>query len=95
LLLLNETCYAQCPRGYRANFWATECYLVEDLQVIYMPQMILTALVLVICIAGKYSSKNIFGQHRIFLSFYALTGLIDGLTIWMQILFTVLQGELW
>lgn len=90
LLLLNASCYAQCPEGYRPNFWRTRCVVDSELRVVYMPQMLLTGLLLVVCMAGKYSSKNVFGQHRIFLSFYALTGLVDALTMWTQLLFTLL-----
>jgi len=50
--------------------------------VVYIPQTLLTLFILVICIAGKWSSRNVSGQHRIFLSFYALTGLVDVLTMW-------------
>lgn len=95
LLLLNETCYAQCPLGYRNNFWNTRCVVDEDLKFMWFPQIILTVLALAVCVAGKYSSKNVFGQHRIFLSFYSLTGLIDALTMWTQLVFTLIQGEPW
>jgi len=61
LLLLNETCYAQCPTGYRASFDGTFCEVATDIPVIYFPLMILTALALVISIGGKWSSKNVFG----------------------------------
>ena len=95
LLLLDNNCYAQCPLGYRANFWRTQCYLDEPIKVVYMPWSMLAALILVVCIAGKWSSKNLFGQHRILLSFYSLAGVIDVLVIWTQVVFTILQGEAW
>jgi hypothetical protein len=52
---------------------------------------ILMILAGIICIGGKYSSKNVSGQHRRLLSFYAITGIADVLAIWMQLIFTVWQ----
>ena len=95
LLLLNQTCYAQCPVGYRSSWTGTYCEPSNDLPVVYFPLQILLGLVLLVSIGGKYSSKNVFGQHRIILSFYAISGLIDVIALWSQFIFTLAQGEAW
>ena len=95
LLLFNQTCVGACPAGYRENFEGTECEPAGELPVIYFPVMILMVLALVIAIGGQYSSKNVFRQHRVLLSFYAMAGLADILAMWAQLIFTYLQGELW
>ena len=46
-----------------------------------------------ISIGGKYSSKNLSGQHRRLLSFYAMLGVIDVLAMWLQIIFTFMYGK--
>jgi len=50
--------------------------------------MVMVALAAIISIGGTFSSKNVFGLHRRFLSFYALMGLIDVAAMWMQLLLT-------
>lgn len=92
LLLFNHTCVAQCPEGYRENFFRTACDLATEVPVIYFPFMILTALVFLIAWMGKKSSKNISGQHRVLLSFYSLAGLIDVVAIWALLILMLAQG---
>jgi hypothetical protein len=94
--LLNSTCLPQCPDGYRENFLRTRCDPATDVPVIYFPFLILTALVYLIAWMGKKSSKNISGQHRVLLSFYALAGFIDVLAMWALLILTLAQAlELW
>jgi len=95
LLLYNQTCVGACPQGFRENFEGTVCEPAGELPIIYFPCMILLFLALIIAIGGKFSSKNVYGQHRVLLSFYAMGGIADGLAIWAQLLFTLIQGELW
>jgi uncharacterized membrane protein len=52
---------------------------------------ILTVLTAFISIFGKCSSKNVSGQHRPLLSFYAMSGVFDVLAIWAQLITTLLQ----
>lgn len=48
-----------------------------------------------IALMGKWSSKNISGQHRVILSFYSLMGILDGLSLWAYLILVLLQGEYW
>jgi hypothetical protein len=62
--------------------------------VIWFPFLILTVLCGLIAFCGKYSSKNITRQHKIFLSFYCLVSVLDVLAMWSQfILFIPFGGN--
>jgi len=82
LLLHEKKCLGACPDGFRPSFDGKTCEQEGDIPVIYFPLLILTALALAISIGGEYSSKNVFGQHRKLLSFYAMVGVIDALALW-------------
>lgn len=65
------------------------------MDVIHIPLLIFAALIFVICVSGKYSSKNIYGLHNVFLSFYALAGCIDVLALWVQVVLTFVFGDVY
>jgi hypothetical protein len=48
-----------------------------------------------VSVGGKYSSKNISGQHKRLMSFYAFFGVIDVIAMWLQLLFTPIYGNMW
>ena len=48
-----------------------------------------------ISVGGKYSSKNVSGQHRRLLSFYSFLSLIDVAAMWLQVLLTFIYGKPW
>lgn len=95
LLQPDDSCQGTCPNGYRENFRGTRCDKEKENTVIYFPLCIMAALALIISIGGKYSSKNVSGQHRVLLSFYAVLGLIDVLAMWLQFGFTFMYGKPW
>jgi hypothetical protein len=95
LLQPDDSCQGTCPNGYRENFRRTKCEKEKENTVIYFPLCIMAALALIISIGGKYSSKNVSGQHKRLLSFYAFMGPIDVLAMWLQFGFTFLYGTYW
>lgn len=95
LLQPDLSCQGTCPDGYRENFRGTKCEKETENTVIYFPLCIMAALAGIISIGGKYSSKNVSGQHRRLLSFYAMLGIIDVMAMWVQMLFTFIYGKPW
>ena len=76
----------------------TECVPSKDIPVVYNPILIMVALNVCLAIGGKYSSKNIYGQHRVMLTLYSLCGLVDTLGMWLQLIFTIWMakpGHIW
>lgn len=92
LLQPDKSCQAVCSEGYAPNFRQTVCEKIQETTVIYFPLCIMAALAGIISIGGKYSSKNVSGQHRRLLSFYSMLGVIDVLAMWAQVLFTVIYA---
>lgn len=95
LLQPDFSCQGTCPDGYRENFRGTKCEKETENTVIYFPLCIMAALAGIIAIGGKYSSKNVSGQHRRLLSFYAMLGVVDVMAMWAQVLFTFIYGKPW
>ena len=88
-LLHEGNCTVACPEEtHEPNRAETECVVKTELGYIPCPFMVMVALAAVISIGGTFSSKNVFGLHRRFLSFYALMGLIDVAAMWLQLLLT-------
>jgi hypothetical protein len=92
LLLHMDVCVGQCPEGWRASFDGKKCNRKNENPVFWFPLLILSAFAFVVCIGGKYSSKNVSGQHRTILSFYCLMGCIDTLSMWTLLIFAVIDG---
>jgi len=93
--LHDERCLAQCPEKYRPTFNGKECEKEGELPVIYFPLCILCCLAGGISFGGQFSSKNVYRQHKIILSFYAMVGIIDVLCMWFQFICTCFQGQYW
>lgn len=90
LYLFNSKCIAQCPKGYRPSFLGDTCVVESDVPVVYFPLMILTLLAAVISWAGQYSSRLTNPDlHKKLLTFYALTGLIDVIAMWFQLIISI------
>ena len=51
-------------------------------------------LLLIIAMNGKCSAKNVSGEHKGCLSFYAMMGILDTLSILVLLVFCVLQGTI-
>jgi hypothetical protein len=96
------SCQGTCPPRtnvngrwveFMENFRGTRCIEVDDSAVwVYFPCCIFAALCGIISIGGKYSSKNVSGQHRRLLSFYSFVALFDVAAIWFQIIVTFVYG---
>jgi hypothetical protein len=71
------------------------CEKETENTVIYFPLLIMAGLAGLISVGGKYSSKNVSGQHRRLLSFYAFLSLIDVAAMWLQVLLTFTYGKPW
>lgn len=95
LLLYIQKCVGTCPDGWRETFSGKKCIPEGEHTVIYFPLLILALLAGTISVGGKYSSKNISGQHKRLMSFYAFFGVIDVLGMWGQLLFTFIYGNMW
>lgn len=89
LLLHESKCLGSCPDGFRPTFDGRECEVEGELPVIWFPLTILTLLAGAISIGGEFSSKNVFGLHRKVIAFYALVGVIDGLSIYALFVLTL------
>ena len=92
LYLHKGKCLSVCPINFRPSFFGKTCEPEATLPIIYFPFWILTILMLSISIAGKYSSKNVSGQHRVFLSFYCWIGVLDVLALWVLLIICLIQG---
>lgn len=57
-----------------------------------MPLSILTLFAFCVAVGGKYSSKNVSGQHRTILSFYCLLGCIDTLAMFTLLVCAFIDG---
>lgn len=90
LFLFNSKCIAQCPKGYRPSFLGDTCVVESDVPVVYFPLMILTVLAAIIAWAGQFSSRLTNPDlHKKLLTFYALTGLIDVIAMWFQLIISI------
>lgn len=92
LLLHLDKCVGQCPEGYRASFDGKKCNPKNENPVFWFPLLILSAFALCVAVGGKYSSRNVTGQHRTILSVYCMMGCIDTLAIWVLLIFALLDG---
>lgn len=95
LLQPDFSCQGTCPNGYRENFRGTVCEKEKEYTTIYFPMCIMAALAAAISVGGKYSSKNVSGQHRRLLSWYSMLGVVDVLAMWLQFGFNFLHGYPW
>jgi hypothetical protein len=95
LYLHKDRCFPQCPDKFRPSFDGKRCEPEGELPVIFFPLGILCLLAGAIAFGGQFSSKNVFGLHRKLLSFYAMVGVIDCLSMWACVILTVFQGQYW
>lgn len=91
LLHLDAECVISCPAGYQSDFWETRCEPAKA-GVFWFPLTQLSLLFIAVALTGQCSAKNVTGEHKRLLSFYALMGVLDTLSIWLLLFFCLLQG---
>ena len=79
LMLHEETCVADCPRYFLANFMGTECYSISNLDVklIYFPYLI----VMCICFAMSYVGSLQKKKHLLVPNFIVLMGAVEHISL--------------